>query len=279
MPDKDLLPFLRLIANGTTRAQLRQNPKFLELPLPKQQEVLDLFIDAEGLHAGLKQRGITTAKKMDYASQIIVLLDDDLEENARNLQRKREIAGDADKSFLYYPFKGNSFEPKPPDDRRAPALSSNARIYIVAHGAPSSDVVSSRKLNDEQIARLIRALLKACEASKVRRVSVTACFGGGNPSGSNGSENHALARVESHNSFGCRLFERIKDIADEVAAYTDVVAVQPFRPKSERPGEKRDVMAAYKVVGNDESHHLANRKVVFSAQSKSGHFVEYGPPK
>jgi hypothetical protein len=161
---------------------------------------------------------------MQYSTQAIVCLANDLRATAEAFQRKREIEGDLRKTINrveqtaatvhYYPDViglPNLFSGRPDG-------SGGSRLIIVGHGNPESTHIigDGVQWTAEELNTHVEGWLNG---SVINRISLHMCFGGGNPTG-----RLAPMPVAPENSFAMA-FARICQVARSVTARTEVVNI------------------------------------------------------
>jgi hypothetical protein len=236
------------------------------LTRPEKAKVLEELSKAEAIYRALKARGYNIPVPMKYQSQLIVLIDDDLVDSARDLQTKREtagdVAGDTCKSHILYLFENpRRFDPPPTPPATAPTLGSNSRVYVLGHGTPDSATIgrSDRKMDAAKLAGILKAIFKWCDVANVKRVNLIMCFGAGNPTGAD-LGGHEIGVTHS---FAHKLFEKLEGAADEVVGHT--AEARTARVAIPVPGEEKHFVGVRKVTGyNDDVIYKGhNRKIIF----------------
>lgn len=173
---------------------------------------------------------------MQYSTQAIVYIADDLSGNAATLQLKRGLAGDVDEA----PADAKSPPPRskifpaplvntlPADYRQA-----TSRLIILGHGDQGSTrictaVIGGHQYDAQHFARMVRGWLGGDgggKPSRVKRISLHMCFGGGNRGGAVDSGNlrqfMSQYTVLPTKSFAHDFASRAGELAEEISARTD----------------------------------------------------------
>jgi hypothetical protein len=214
------------------------------------------LISAQQFYELLVKAGVRVPKPMTYASQLIILWHMDLEETALDLQKKREITGQAGASYIWYVARD---EYKPAG--APPALTSESRVYVLAHGAQDSLEIfrdGNVAMTPEFVAAELKKRFELSRVTGVERVNLVVCWSAGNPEG----RLNDGVRVGRTESFAHKLFEALRDQVKEVVGYSEEVTTR--RLAATPPGEQSQAYGIFKVTGKDKDlHKHPDRKVTF----------------
>lgn len=176
-------------------------------------------------------------KKMRYDSQAILLLAPDLMPDAQHLQQKREAAGDIKNAFDFNMPKSRIFQHQQITVLPIEYRQNTSRIFVLGHGDPgSTKIFSARNGGQSWDPAQLHAILKAWmtttgyQPSKVQRISLLMCYGGGNRGGNRGKNaivagsglNQTGFQVKPENSFAHNFARIAGTLTVDVTARTDV---------------------------------------------------------
>jgi hypothetical protein len=179
---------------------------------------------------------------MQYVSQAIVFIASDLEENARALQMKREAAGDTTVEFEGFdPFAKSIVLQGPligtlPWAYRQP----ESRLIILGHGDEKSTFIATAERGGStytplQFAEVVRGWLGANSnyaPTKVKRISLHMCHGGGNRGSAEGNTlNRAFFEEFTKlpaDSFAYKFASMAGELAVDITARTDDVGMREY---------------------------------------------------
>jgi hypothetical protein len=229
----------------------------------QKEAILDELTKADAVRQALIARGHHVPLPMKYQSQLIVLIDDDLLPHARDLQKKRESAGEAGKSYIFDLF-ARTFEPPVPTPEKSPTLGTDSRVYVIGHGAVDSSTIGrgAKKMDAAKLASVLKAILKLCgNAPRVKRVSLDMCYGAGNPTG----EDIGGRQIGATQSFAYTLFEALGGAAEDVVGRAAASNVHTARVPIPGDTENGEFVGVRKVTGSDDHpiYKGPNRKIIF----------------
>lgn len=191
-------------------------------------------------------------KEMDYTTQAIICLASDLRESAEALQGKRVAAGDATgivnevnqwrSTVSYYPMLA------------LPNLFTNSRLIIIGHGDAGSSYIMGDGIqwDAKELARRARGWIH----TKINRISLHMCFGGGNR-GTGGGANFGNFQIHPGRSFAFK-FASYCDFAQSVTARTERTNMVTSTTNGVLVTARREVGAP-----GAKRHHGIGDKVVF----------------
>lgn len=201
-------------------------------------------------------------KHMRYVTQAIVLLAQDLSENADALQSKRVAAEDLqikfgddppiDKSRIFQGLQITTLE----EEYRQPT----SRIIVLGHGDIDSTAImgdGGLQLDGKQFAQRMRGWLTApgYKPSRVQRISLHMCYGGGRRGTAPvlGSSNAVGFAKSPVNSFAYEFARHAGELAVDVTARTarvrmNINSAVPFREVGEPDAPRRHKKEGDKFV-------------------------------
>jgi hypothetical protein len=149
---------------------------------------------------------------MAYQAQVVMYLDVDLEPTARHTAHKP-----GNKTLSWSLYSGG------PDQLPAAAVQgvvADTRLVIIGHGNPTSTTIGNRYLTPERLARVVDVWLGG---TRIKRISLHSCYGGGNRGRAVGAQ---VGNFEVHpsNSFAFKFARYAGQLTVDVTARTDVVA-------------------------------------------------------
>ena len=192
-------------------------------------------------------------KHMQYITQAIVLLAQDLTDNADALQNKRIAAGDRQISFDDDPpiEKSRIFQGLQITTLDEPYRQPTSRIIVLGHGDIDSTAImgdGALQLDGKQFAQRMRGWLTSpgFEPSRVQRISLHMCYGGGRRGAASvaGSSNAAGFAKSPLNSFAYEFARHAGELTVDVTARTARVRMNingpaPFREVGEPDAPRR----------------------------------------
>jgi hypothetical protein len=209
-------------------------------------------------------------KQMRYDSQAILVLAADLSPDAKDLQQKREQAGDTQNAFDFSQTKSRIFElaqitTLPPEYRQA-----TSRLYILAHGNSKSTIIASAQeggitWSPEQLYTTLKAWMSTPGKlpTRVQRISLLVCYAGGNrgvtPIKGSGS-NQSGFTVGPEDSFAY-------NFACMAGSLTADVTARTHEARGVRTTSNGTFVTAYQTVGG--RHHGEGDKFIFTTVAGS----------
>jgi hypothetical protein len=142
-------------------------------------------------------------------------------------------------------------------------IDAETKLTIIAHGVEDSSCVSNRRLTPQNLARMVAALLKK---TKIKRVSLLACYSGGNkkPMGFSQALKGTM-KVPPDNSFGYKFASHAGGICGSVTGR--MAESQTFADQVRSTGKYINVK--HKVGLVSPRHHGQGDKVVFKPDPQS----------
>lgn len=199
-------------------------------------------------------------KRMQYTTQAIVCLADDLYNAARATNAKRRLAGDETglvngemihRSALYVLGSQHIL----PEEYRY----SNSRLIIIGHGNPESTHImgtAGLQWTPVQLAQAVNNWLDGCV---IKTISLRMCYGGGRRGGATRGATEELNTfisrfgVDPRRSFAYE-FARHCGLASQITARTDVLTVS-WSYTGTDPGNESTVTRQENLVGGVHKGH------------------------
>jgi hypothetical protein len=203
-------------------------------------------------------------KQMQYVSQAIVFIASDLEENARALQMKREAAGDTTVEFADLAPVAQSIVLQGPLIGTLPLAyrQPDSRLIILGHGDEDSTFIATAEQGGStytplQFTEVVRGWLGANSGyvpMKVRRISLHMCYGGGNRGNARGNTiDRAFFEQFTklpNKSFAYKFASMAGELADDITARTDDVAMSVYSRGDQFETARREVGGRHKGFGD-----------------------------
>jgi hypothetical protein len=175
-------------------------------------------------------------KPMEYDTQAIVYIADDLRENAESLQNKRALAGDGEVTYTGIGTVQKSRIFSAGDLGVLPRVyrQPGSRLIILGHGDADSTIIATateggETYTPEEFVGVVEGWLgntDTIRTSGIKRISLHMCYGGGNRGNTTGpvsSAMLALYRVDPRSSFAYAFASRAGHLAADVTARTGTV--------------------------------------------------------
>jgi len=148
---------------------------------------------------------------MPYQAQVVRYLDADLEDTARHIANK---PGNTTVNWAQYSGGADDLPGGP-----IGGVVADTRLVILGHGDRASTSIGYRNLSAERLARVVERWLGG---TRIRRISLHMCYGGGNRGQAGGSDADNFA-VHPNTSFAYRFASYAGQLTVDVAGRTDVV--------------------------------------------------------
>jgi hypothetical protein len=209
---------------------------------------------------------------MKYSSNYVIQLDADdaITAGADAIIGKRHAAGDGDKcqkldasNFTNQTTPKRSLAEMTKSD---PPVDQNSLLTIVAHCDPGNGGISERSLSPQHLAK---AVLKYLGGTKIRRISLDMCHGGGKRGPVVGKNVESFEQKPT-DSFAYRFASYAGQLARDVTARTDIVKTIINTDVNKTKGTET-ITDVRRVVGSGDNprHKTVGDKIIFVTHPES----------